>query len=144
MDLRPLLVPMLVAAVALGAVGARVAFRPVPEVVVAIDAGFIPQPSRWKAGDLHDRACRRAAELGCDVGDLGACATGLAGHDDKLWELRLGTVIAAQNKRHVRDSTVLPCDAGNDLDWDGDGESPPAWRAQTGEALDPVGTRTVR
>lgn len=134
MDLRPLLTPLLVTAVALGAVGARVAFRPVPEVVMAMDEGFRPAPPRWAPGDLHDLACRRAAQLGCDVGDLGACATGLSRHDDALWKLRLGTVIAAQNRRHVRDSTVLPCDAGNDLDWDGDGEAPPAWRAQTGEA----------
>jgi hypothetical protein len=90
-----------------------------------------PAKASWEPGDLHDIACRRAAQLGClDASQVGSCATTLAKQTGKLWEMRMMTVAQAQNRRHIRDSTVIPCDAGRDEDWDGDGEAPPAWRAR--------------
>lgn len=75
-------------------------------------ARWQPSPPTWKPGDLHDLACRRAAQLGClDAKDVGSCATTLAKQNGKLWEMRMQTVLAAKTKQHVSDSTVIPCDA---------------------------------
>jgi hypothetical protein len=139
MNLHPLLVPALVTGLVLGAVGGVASTRN-SQRGEAGDAGsdaWRPAPPKWTPGDIHDQACRHAKALGCDVGDLGACATSLARSNDAIWKMRIETVIAAQNKRHVRDSSILSCDAGNDLEWDGDGEAPPAWRARTGRKGEP-------
>ena len=76
-------------------------------------ARWQPAPQTWKPGDLHDLACRRAAQLGClEASQVGSCATTLAKQNGKLWEMRMQTVLEAKTKQHVADSTVIPCDAG--------------------------------
>jgi hypothetical protein len=94
---------------------------------------FAPTPPKGHPNDLADQVCKKAVALGCPQGD--GCATMLRDHGgledggDPLEVTRLLSVLqGAKNKRHIRDSTVLPCDAGRDEDWDGDGEAPVSMR----------------
>jgi hypothetical protein len=76
--------------------------------------GFKPAPPQHPGhpGDLQDLACQHAKSLGCSVSD--SCAYELRQKgDDRLWLMRVQTVIEAKTRKHVDDSTVLPCDDGD-------------------------------
>ena len=118
------------------------AVQPAPASAYASDFKPAPPLHPGHDGDLPDLACRKAVSLGCPQSN--SCAYDLRQKgDDALFTMRMQAMLVAQNKRHVRDGQLLPCDAGDDLQWDGDGEAPPAWRAQTGEAPLPKKTGTT-
>ena len=81
-----------------------------PAVALPVYAsGFKPAPPKHpgKPGDLPELACAAAIKMGCET-DLQQCRMQLREKgDDKLWAMRMGTVIDAKTKKELDDTTVI-------------------------------------
>jgi hypothetical protein len=80
--------------------------------------GFKPASPKHpgRPGDLPELACAAAVKMGCGT-DATQCKMQLREKgDDKMWSMRMGTVLDAKTKKELDDTTVIPCkpDAGTD------------------------------